>query len=520
MKFNVEKIKNCAIVFNGKTPSKEEQRQFGKPILKIKDIDEYGMFLNELPSCVDDKFYRKHSKKALKEGDTLVLNAAHSSQYVGSKTHFVEKSLEGVIPTGEWLVIRPNKNQINSKFLNIYINSPKGKHEIRRIVKGIHLYPRDVAKIKINIPPLEAQIRISTLLSRAEALITKRKESIRLLDELFKSTFWEMFGPEAKDFEEWPLIEMKELSAKKKGSMRTGPFGSNLLHSEFATEGDVAVLGIDNAVNNRFKWKEKRFISKEKYEQLKNYRIYPRDVIITIMGTTGRSAVIPDDIPLTINTKHLAAITLDKTKANPHFISYSIHSSPFIKCQLKSQTRGAIMGGLNLGIIKKLKINRPPIELQNQFAHIIKKAESLKTKYEASLYELENLYSSLTQRAFCGELDLSKVPIVHEVHLHDATSPTVVIEKTTKFELSFKVVKELISKKLPKQFTFEALWGKVNELLLDNENHEDEETLEGKGLQHYEAVQKIVYKMLNGSKPFLKQTFNKESKEIVLELAR
>ena len=106
------------------------------------------------------------------------------------------------------------------------------------------------------------------------------------------------------------------------------------------------------------------------------------------------------------------------------------------------------------------------------------------------------------------------------VHLHDATSPTVVIEKPTTFELNFKVVKELISKKLPKQFTFEALWEKVNELLLDNENHEDEKTIEGKDMQNYETARKIVYKMLNGSKPFLKQIFNKESKEIVLELVR
>ncbi|MFH1674497.1 MAG: restriction endonuclease subunit S [Pseudomonadota bacterium] len=382
-----------------------------------------------------------------------------------------------------------------------------------------HINRKVLETLKIPVFEKSDQIRIATLLSRAEALITKRKESIRLLDDLLKSTFWEMFGPEAKDFEEWPLIEIKELSAKKKGSMRTGPFGSNLLHSEFATEGDVAVLGIDNAVNNRFEWKEKRFISKEKYEQLKNYRVYPRDVIITIMGTTGRSAVIPDDIPLTINTKHLAAITLDKTKANPHFISYSIHSSPLIKWQLKSQTRGAIMSGLNLGIIKKLKINRPPIELQNQFAHIIKKVKSLKTKYEESLHELESLYGSLSQRAFRGELDLGKVPIVHKVHvhdavhLHDAASPTVVIEKTTKFELNFKVVKELISKKLPKQFTFEALWEQVNEALLDTETHEDEEAIEVTDLQNYETVQKIVYKMLNGSKPFLRQIFNKESKE-------
>lgn len=127
-----------------------------------------------------------------------------------------------------------------------------------------------------------------------------------------------MFGPTNPDFNSWPLTEIKELAADHKGAMRTGPFGSNLLHNEFTESGDVAVLGIDNAVQNKFAWGKKRFITKEKYENLKNYRIFPRDVIITIMGTIGRSAVVPDDIPLAINTKHLAAITLDKKKQTPN----------------------------------------------------------------------------------------------------------------------------------------------------------------------------------------------------------
>ena len=187
--------------------------------------------------------------------------------------------------------------------------------------------------------------------------------------------------------------------------MRTGPFGSNLLHSEFTATGDVAVLGIDNAVQNKFTWDERRFITKEKYSELSNYRILPGDVIITIMGTIGRAAVIPDDIPLAINTKHLAAITFDRQKANPQFIAYSFHSSPYIKNQLASKNRGAIMNGLNLGLIKETKLRKPPIERQNQFAAIVEKVESLKSKYTQNLTEMENLYGSLSQRAFKGKLD-------------------------------------------------------------------------------------------------------------------
>ena len=56
----------------------------------------------------------------------------------------------------------------------------------------------DLAKIPIP-EKYEDQIRIATLLSRTEALIVKRKESISLLEDLLKSTFLEMFGDPVKN---------------------------------------------------------------------------------------------------------------------------------------------------------------------------------------------------------------------------------------------------------------------------------------------------------------------------------
>jgi type I restriction enzyme, S subunit len=324
-----------------------------------------------------------------------------------------------------------------------YFVEPLGKHEfdlewLYRLLKTLRLPDLnrsaaipglnrdDVYRISIVLPPLDDQIRIAYLLGRVERLITERKQHLQQLADLLKSAFMDMFGPRAAGYEGWPIVEVKDLAANHKGAMRTGPFGSNLLHSEFSTEGDVAVLGIDNAVQNRFAWGERRFITQEKYKKLENYRIWPGDVIVTIMGTIGRSAVIPSDIPLAINTKHLAAITLDRNLANPSFLSYSIHSSPFILKQLQGKNRGAIMSGLNLGIVKKIKLKCPPITLQNEFAEIHERIDRIRTMYQQSQSELEVLYAALSQSAFKGELDLSQVrlPEITEREKPMASTPS------------------------------------------------------------------------------------------------
>lgn len=276
-----------------------------------------------------------------------------------------------------------------------------------------HISKKYISNIQIPILLLEEQQKIASFLTRIEALVQKREESIELLDELIKSTFLDMFYY-SEDRKKWKNPFIEDLAEKKKGSMRTGPFGSDLLHSEFTDSGDVAVLGIDNAVKNRFEWSKKRFITFKKYEQLKRYRIYPGDIIITIMGTIGRIAVIPNDIPLSINTKHLAAITLNQSIANAYFLSYSLREDPSLLNQIRKKAKGAILEGLNLTIIKKLKIALPPKPLQDKFASIVTKIEASKEKYQTSLEELNNLFNSTAQKAFKGEFNLGNIAVIEK----------------------------------------------------------------------------------------------------------
>ena len=63
---------------------------------------------------------------------------------------------------------------------------------------------------------------------------------------------------------------------------------------------------------------------------------------------------------------------------------------------------------LTKGGFEKIKMIKPPIELQTQFAQIVEKTDALKTQYQQSLQELENMYGSLSQKAFKGELSVKE----------------------------------------------------------------------------------------------------------------
>ncbi|WED62143.1 hypothetical protein [Vibrio alginolyticus] len=124
------------------------------------------------------------------------------------------------------------------------------------------------------------------------------------------------------------------------------------------------------------------------------------------MGTTGRIAVIPNDIPLSISTKHLAVITLDKEKVLPEFLAIAIKTHPDLLHQILDSNKGAIMDGLNLGLIKALSLKLPPLDLQSEYLAVLKVIQERVFESRSSLKQHNDLFNALMQKAFKGELNL------------------------------------------------------------------------------------------------------------------
>ncbi|HYR26929.1 MAG TPA: restriction endonuclease subunit S, partial [Thermoanaerobaculia bacterium] len=157
-------------------------------------------------------------------------------------------------------------------------------------------------------------------------------------------------------------------------------------------------------VANEFRWAQRRFVTEAKYRKLARYTVKPGDVLITLMGTCGRCAVVPDDIPVAINTKQLCCITVDREKCLPEFLHSYFLLHPIARRYLRQTAKGAIMEGLNMGIIKEMPIPLVPIELQERYRGILENLSRVKTAARRSAAELDALFASLQHRAFRGGL--------------------------------------------------------------------------------------------------------------------
>lgn len=263
--------------------------------------------------------------------------------------------------------------------------------------------------IPIPVPCLSEQRRLVAILDEAFDAIAKAKanaeknvQNARELSEEIFAAVTERHRPSS-----WARTTVEELAEQRRNAVRTGPFGSQLLHSEFVGEG-VAVLGIDNAVNNEFRWGQRRFITRDKFSQLARYQVHPGDVLITIMGTCGRCAIVPNDIPIAINSKHLCCISFDARRCMPEFFHAYFLYHPEAREFLSSRVKGSIMEGLNMSIIKELPVRLPPLAVQHQivadYTKVRGECQRLVCSYERKLAALGELKQSVLHQAFSGNL--------------------------------------------------------------------------------------------------------------------
>lgn len=294
-----------------------------------------------------------------------------------------------------------NEKVLNKEYLQHFLPEVlKELHRKTRFTTVKHLSTKTINNIEIPLPSLADQLHIARILSQAEQLIARRKESLRLLDGYLKSMFLEMFGDPVRNEKKWSVAELGNYA-----KVRIGPFGS-LLHRKDYIKNGVPLVNPSHIVEGQISIDSNSTISKSKMRDLREFIMQEGDVVLGRRGEIGRCAVVTkkeDGYLCGTGSMYVRP----KKGLNPVFL-YNIFSSTSIRKALENSAKGITMKNLNSSIIENLEIPIPPIEPQTQFAGIVEKTEALKAQYRQSLQELEQLYGSLSQQAFRGELTQKK----------------------------------------------------------------------------------------------------------------
>lgn len=410
----------------------------------------------------------KVERKKLIPGDIIIEKSGGSpTQPVGRVVIFRSPDNDTYLCNNFTSILRPNKNEVHPEFLFyvLHDNHKKGKtlRYQNKTTGIINLKLDSYLDSEIHLPPIDDQIRIAHLLGKVEGLIAQRKQHLQQLDHLLKSVFLEMFGDPLLNPHGFPVRRLSEFYVNPKEGTKCGPFGSALKKEELVDSG-VPVWNMDNiAADGRMVLPFRMWITSDKYDDLSAYSVQDGDIVISRAGTVGKMCVAHMNGQPAIISTNLIRVRLGADLRPLHFVSLMLYCKGRVG-RLKTGADGAFTH-MNTGVLDSLEFPYPSVELQDQYGEIASKVESAKSRYQQSLADLETLYGALSQQAFKGNLDLSRVPMPEEeikTHAEEASTTQVDERPTTRTELpDLPAGMSLSINRLRKEalrYWFEAYW--------------------------------------------------------------
>lgn len=251
-----------------------------------------------------------------------------------------------------------------------------------------------IRDFEIPLPPLEEQRRIAAILDKADAVRRKRQEAIALTEELLRSAFLEMFGDPVTNPKGWEIVELEQVCYRVTDGTHQPP--------KWATEG-IPFLFVSNIVDGEIDFNVSKYITDESWALLTaRCPIKVNDILYTTVGSYGNAALVRTEKQFCFQ-RHIAHIKPDADKIHPEFL-LGLMQSDGVKQQADRQVRGVAQKTLNLRELKKFQVAIPPRVYQEQYVAFRRKVEGCLNNQQNSFKTQINLFNSLLQRAFRGEL--------------------------------------------------------------------------------------------------------------------
>lgn len=383
---------DIAEIVSGATPKTavEEYWDGGIPWVTPKDLSDLeDAFIESTPRTLSAAGLKSCAAKLLPAGSVLLSSRAPIGLVaINSVPMATNQGFKSLVP---------DRARADSTFLYWWLrchrpqlealgNGATFKEVSKRIVTGA----------RIQLPPLEEQRRIAAVLNAAEALRAKRHEAISKLGTLMQAIFADMFGTALAEEPEWAVDSLADVveqgTTVTYGIVQAGdevPGGVPYLRSCDIVDGRVCTDGLrhtDPAIADAFP----------------RSRIRSGEVVMSIRATVGPVAMVPDELDGANLARAIARIAPGARVDGTYLLAYL--QAPEAQRWIQRQVKGATFREITLKRLRELPVLVPPLSLQREFAARRREVESLRSALDKSLMQFDQLFASLQQRAFRGEL--------------------------------------------------------------------------------------------------------------------
>ena len=375
---------------------------------------------------VTEERYEEGSYIHLKDGDILITKDGT----IGKVAYVTDCPEKAVLNSGIFL-LRCADGSYDHRYMYHVLRSRVFEEFLEDNLAGStikHLYQHIFERFQFPIPEYSEQCAISEFLDLIESAVDAANASIfkqqriktGLMQELLTKGIDEsgqIRSEETHEFrdsqvgripEHWSVATVDELLADVDPAMRSGPFGSALLKSEFVESG-IPVLGIDNVHRERFEKHYSRFVTAEKAAELARYFVRPNDVMISIMGTVGRSCVVPIGIGRALSSKHVWTLTFDPEIYSPALACWQFNYAPWVQRHFLKDVQGGIMSAIRSETLRNTIFPVPPRDELDRIETMLKGVSDGIETSEGRLNKLRHLRDGLMQDIMSGKVRTNSV---------------------------------------------------------------------------------------------------------------
>ena len=364
----------------------------GHPMVTSKNLTHSGLDMTDVSFLTDKDFNEINKRSKVSIGDILFgMIGTIGNPVIVDRDDFAIKNVA--------LIKEKTSNPITNKWLLQYLKSPSFNRFIQKenaggtqkfIALGL------IRDMKLRVPEFDEQQKIGAFFKQIDDTIALHQRKLDLLKEQKKGYLQKMFPKNGAKVPELRFAGFADDWEERKLGQYTKLITKGTTPKDKTGIGDVNFVKVENITNGKI-YPINKIKQNEHDNYLKRSRLEEKDILFSIAGTLGRTAIVNKSI-LPANTNQALAI-IRGYDFDTNFLITSLAGNVVKEYIRRNPTVGA-QPNLSLEQVGNLLVNTPNAEEQQKIGSFFKQLDDTIALHQRKLDLLKEQKKGFLQKMF------------------------------------------------------------------------------------------------------------------------